>query len=150
MIRRPPSSTLTDTLCPYTTLFRSLQRTIRHRCRADPPIEAVRIAEQQCGAAFLCPGRCSVLLHAQRESLAPGQYREPVRRGLFRQRAWRQQHPAGRTSQRKVRGAGKALERDARSEEHTSELQSLMRISYAVFCLKKKNTTQTKHRNKKE
>src|SRR3546814_3403671 len=48
--------------------------------------------------------------------------------------------------------AGKSAERgaDTRSEEHTSELQSLMRISYAVFCLKKKNINNTQHKNKKQ
>src|SRR3546814_8600623 len=82
MIRRPPRSTRTDTLFPYTTLFRSIRgrlRRLRHR---------VRIAS---------PG-------ALRERLP---FDAPL-------------SPA------------------ARSEEHTSELQSLMRISYAVFCLKKK------------
>src|SRR3546814_2512961 len=81
MIRRPPRSTRTDTLFPYTTLFRSLAA----RAGAD----AVR---------------------CRRHAGLPG------------------------------RSAGKS-----RSEEHTSELQSLMRISYAVFCLKKKKL----HRNNK-
>src|SRR3546814_6841585 len=85
MIRRPPRSTRTDTLFPYTTLFRSGVR----RRRAGT-------------AARLCG-----------------------RRGAAR---LRQQFGA-----RAVDRAGRA-----RSEEHTSELQSLMRISYAVFCLKKK------------
>src|SRR3546814_9363698 len=80
MIRRPPRSTRTDTLFPYTTLFRS-----RSRSRA-PGAAAVR--------------RCAA----------------------FRATASR----------------SRARRRTRRSEEHTSELQSLMRISYAVFCLKKK------------
>src|SRR3546814_3703802 len=89
MIRRPPRSTRTDTLFPYTTLFRSQQRQRsrrqgRHR-RSDPA----------------CPG--------------------------------------GKTAGMDER----------RSEEHTSELQSLMRISYAVFCLKKK-TKQHKPRKTQE
>src|SRR3546814_3615077 len=82
MIRRPPRSTRTDTLFPYTTLFRSPRR--------------------RCGRRRL------------------RQHRHPRRR---RRRAPRPPPPV-------------------RSEEHTSELQSLMRISYAVFCLKKKNNTQ--------
>src|SRR3546814_2062060 len=90
MIRRPPRSTRTDTLFPYTTLFRSRPR--RGRCRA-----AVR---------------------------RRGRDRPPSRDG---QRGKRQSAP------RPLRV------RASRSEEHTSELQSLMRISYAVFCLKKKN-----------
>src|SRR3546814_2051122 len=93
MIRRPPRSTRTDTLFPYTTLFRSL---LRRRPRAG---------------------------------------REPDRRG--RQGLDLCQVPA----------------RQRRSEEHTSELQSLMRISYAVFCLKKKkketSITYNIHKKKK-
>src|SRR3546814_1103014 len=95
MIRRPPRSTRTDTLFPYTTLFRS-------RPAADPD--------------RLCRGR---------RSGAGGPDRA---RGLWR-RQW-----AGK-------GALDRLRRAGRSEEHTSELQSLMRISYAVFCLKKKKKT---------
>src|SRR3546814_6747175 len=106
MIRRPPRSTRTDTLFPYTTLFRSGQRAAHEdrparggnrRSRAG----LSRVAEYGRGRAV-----------ADRE-IAP-----------------RRAH--GRTD---------------RSEEHTSELQSLMRISYAVFCLKKKkhNNIITKH-----
>src|SRR3546814_4459864 len=80
MIRRPPRSTRTDTLFPYTTLFRS-----------------------------------------------PHSRRAPRRR------------PTGTPSTSGNSATGNSTRR--RSEEHTSELQSLMRISYAVFCLKKKNTT---------
>src|SRR3546814_3074224 len=98
MIRRPPRSTRTDTLFPYTTRFRS----------PDP-------AEQ------------------------PGQ---PDRFGPTGHRAGRPQCDPRHS--RRHHAAGQY----ARSEEHTSELQSLMRISYAVFCLKKKNkTTQPKARN---
>src|SRR3546814_7872270 len=78
MIRRPPRSTRTDTLFPYTTLFRS------HLIAASP----IMLATLEKYADQLCEG-------------------------------WCEQSPD-------------------RSEEHTSELQSLMRISYAVFCLKKK------------
>src|SRR3546814_6905813 len=83
MIRRPPRATRTDTLFPYTTLFRSVQP----RC---------------CGVPVL--GRLSFAALI----------------GLV-------------ADHHTAKG-------DQRSEEHTSELQSLMRISYAVFCLKKKNT----------
>src|SRR3546814_9382773 len=89
MIRRPPRSTRTDTLFPYTTLFRSDGRADRSGDLPDRP----------------------------RRGLAPledPQHQAEVPRGPARAR------------------------RLARSEEHTSELQSLMRISYAVFCLKKK------------
>src|SRR3546814_1810673 len=80
MIRRPPRSTRTDTLFPYTTLFRSRISACNSVC--PPPTRAPNISSP----------------------------RRPTRR--------------------------------SRSEEHTSELQSLMRISYAVFCLKKKKRTK--------
>src|SRR3546814_10880999 len=86
MIRRPPRSTRTDTLFPYTTLFRARGGLARQH------------AAQERGAAG--PGMLAFGEHAIK--FADGEGRE-------------------------------------RSEEHTSELQSLMRISYAVFCLKKKN-----------
>src|SRR3546814_10177033 len=84
MIRRPPRSTRTDTLFPYTTLFRSARRCARASQGAPPPSSSSsRPPSSACATS------------------------------------WRS--------------------RCRRSEEHTSELQSLMRISYAVFCLKKKN-----------
>src|SRR3546814_4613311 len=93
MIRRPPRSTRTDTLFPYTTLFRSSWE-----------------------LAFAALGLLFLLL------LATG--------GLT---AMQMRH------QRALVAMAGKLEGIVRSEEHTSELQSLMRISYAVFCLKKKN-----------
>src|SRR3546814_5942012 len=98
MIRRPPRSTRTDTLFPYTTLFRSLHHlpARRRRQSAGPP--------------------------RRRFGAVGGRALAALRRHHHRRR---RQHAA--------RG-GNAR----RSEEHTSELQSLMRISYAVFCLKKK------------
>src|SRR3546814_10099059 len=102
MIRRPPRSTRTDTLFPYTTLFRSLQRLERPRAGLRPahprPVE----------------------LRADR--------REP--------RSAQRAGGALRGAAVGVRAHRRSLDR-RRSEEHTSELQSLMRISYAVFCLKK-------------
>src|SRR3546814_6209713 len=97
MIRRPPRSTRTDTLFPYTTLFRSIRGGAIER-RAFEFVE---------------------LLHAFRPH-----FTSPARRFDAAERAHRS-------------------DPITRSEEHTSELQSLMRISYAVFCLKKK----TKHTN---
>src|SRR3546814_13765838 len=91
MIRRPPRSTRTDTLCPYTTLFRS-----------DTP----------------CPGawtRTAAVLATVETRLRPAILR---------------------SGPDEIANLLRGLDR---SEEHTSELQSLMRISYAVFCLKKKN-----------
>src|SRR3546814_9513659 len=86
MIRQPPRSTRTDTLFPYTTLFRSIFETSMAVLLSDSMISADRRAKWS----------------RSRSSAA----------------------------------------RSARSEEHTSELQSLMRISYAVFCLKKKKKTK--------
>src|SRR3546814_9034136 len=97
MIRRPPRSTRTDTLFPYTTLFRSLRRR-----PAGWPLAGLALPHDQ----------------ADRQSA------DRPRRSRTR--------PAERLGDGERR----------RSEEHTSELQSLMRISYAVFCLKKKKTTK--------
>src|SRR3546814_7771143 len=95
MIRRPPRSTRTDSLFPYTPLFRS--RLLAHlRQSLEPQLQAQR---QFVGGRIF-----RRVLGQQQRRLQIG---EPRRH---------------------------------RSEEHTSELQSLMRISYAVFCLKKKNT----------
>src|SRR3546814_9083157 len=105
MIPRPPRSTLTHTLCPYTTYFRS---------PASPSLSAERVPAT--------PDRGTLPAH------------RPPRR-FERSRSFRCDRAAGA-----VRGS--CAER-TRSEEHTSELQSLMRISYAVFCLK----TKTKHLN---
>src|SRR3546814_2986146 len=97
MIRRPPRSTRTDTLFPYTTLFRSLLgttlgvRVTGNSSNSFPELTTYGPAGDQA--------RMNAIL--RREMLAAAKER--------------------------------------RSEEHTSELQSLMRISYAVFCLKKKN-----------
>src|SRR3546814_6442427 len=98
MIRRPPRSTRTDTLFPYTTLFRSLTR-------------AVGIFGQVMAEYVL-----TYMLGHERGVLA--------RLVSQVERKWDNRQ-------------GQSLA--GRSEEHTSELQSLMRISYAVFCLKKKN-----------
>src|SRR3546814_4370279 len=94
MIRRPPRSTRTDTLFPYTTLFRSL------------------------GTPSCAPMSCR----------------------------WLPTSRAGSTRSLPATMKRSAKDRSCspRSEEHTSELQSLMRISYAVFCLKKKKQTSTR------
>src|SRR3546814_7311628 len=105
MIRRPPRSTRTDTLFPYTTLFRSLAGEPAPQSGFDVLHYTARLAPDLSGKTLRGSEKISLV----------------------------------------------------RSEEHTSELQSLMRISYAVFCLKKKNkktrilrmnnnkTTQTRH-----
>src|SRR3546814_2118179 len=99
MIRRPPRSTRTDTLFPYTTLFRS---------QCDPPY----------------------LNHIT------------TPRGAVKRVYWSDRTPASGSGYCRSGGRDRARRR---SEEHTSELQSLMRISYAVFCLKKKTKNKTKH-----
>src|SRR3546814_2314673 len=96
MIRRPPRSTRTDTLFPYTTLFRSTSRKI-----CDDGGDAAPQIDSDGGTML-----------GQMPSTSPAK-------------------PS--TKKHRVSTNGD------RSEEHTSELQSLMRISYAVFCLKKKN-----------
>src|SRR3546814_4547439 len=106
MMRRPPGSTRTDTLFPYTTLFRSLV--------------AVRPSTHLATGTPGCP--------YDKLSGAPSTRRVPRQTAMNHGRAgaW----PAIRVS---LSQGG-----SCRSEEHTSELQSLMRISYAVFCLNKK------------
>src|SRR3546814_9223802 len=99
MIRRPPRSTRTDTLFPYTTLFRSPQGSRHDR--------ATRGAARQ-------------IRGDRRDSERP---------------------PAPPGARRCDR---------VRSEEHTSELQSLMRISYAVFCLKKKKKQRSKEKTERD
>src|SRR3546814_1738462 len=120
MIRRPPRSTRTDTLFPYTTLFRS---------RLDSN-------DENAG------GSMGALQH-QREHHQPRLRSRSVREHSPRRRPAVAQRSNASRSRPKATGL-------ARSEEHTSELQSLMRISYAVFCLKKTNKTRPKckHKNK--
>src|SRR3546814_2033242 len=110
MIRRPPGSTRTDTLFPYTTLFRAPAHAARAGPRPSPGARGRRRPRRDPD-----PGP-----PAPRGDGAGGPGRRAARLA------------GGR------RGKG-AAGPDRRSEEHTSELQSLMRISYAVFCLKKKN-----------
>src|SRR3546814_2021399 len=113
MILRPPRSTRTDTLFPYTTLFRSVRRV-----KVATALAWIDLyyAERRLAAIDAVIARQNGLAVVARSSVASGSAR-----------------PAQTLD---VRQAIAALE--DRSEEHTSELQSLMRISYAVFCLKKK------------
>src|SRR3546814_8378208 len=113
MIRRPPRSTRTDTLFPDTTLFRSVEPLVAAFFDLDKTVIA-----KASMVAFSGP------LH--RAGMLP--------RRLMLKAAW------GQLVYAQVGASPEKLEklRESRSEEHTSELQSLMRISYAVFCLKKK------------
>src|SRR3546814_9800440 len=114
MIRRPPRSTRTATLFPYTTLFRSTKG-------FEGPGWSVRLGRAFRAQPFPRDKRCGGRTEEQ----------DHGRRGNRR------------TACRTAAGGATAAAGTGRSEEHTSELQSLMRISYAVFCLKKKK--QHKH-----
>src|SRR3546814_1122155 len=126
MIRRPPRSTRTDTLFPYTTLFRSIEhgKALEEGnggwivtivlCPATLVIGNEAIGIYDGGAVFAFAD-----IAAQPQSLAEG---EPALRG-------------------EAMLNDRAPEDQDRSEEHTSELQSLMRTSYAAFCLKTNNNT---------
>src|SRR3546814_7707557 len=136
MIRRPPRSTRTDTLFPYTTLFRSIEQ---RKVRLDLPVYGYPEGAQR--------SRVDVHFH---DDLGRGlAYIANAVSGaseLSHQLSVGRLHHEGlsavRTSveRRADRGANHGFRQrlTSRSEEHTSELQSLMRISYAVFCLKKK------------
>src|SRR3546814_11827477 len=117
MLRRPPRSTRTDTLFPYTTLFRSA-----HHGRHGDSLGAGPNGLYRRSSFY---GRSSSDLGGLARWLA-------CRVRLHARLGYR----CRRAGPRAADGQG----RRARSEEHTSELQSLMRISYAVFCLKKKKT----------
>src|SRR3546814_5533487 len=117
MILRPPRSTRTDTLFPYTTLFRS----------QPPGTRRASTAGAASGASSANQVRVSKVAVIVASPLAGNSIRHRVpslsSRSLFR------------------------LSSRMRSEEHTSELQSLMRISYAVFCLKKKKYETSSQQN---
>src|SRR3546814_3034533 len=114
MRRRPPRSTRTDTLFPYTTLVRPRRAPCGQRSRVprrrhrDPA---------RCASPCELPGPAAMRARVGREVAFAGEQADFVcARGIDEE----------------------GLARPDRSEEHTSELQSIMRISYAVFCLKKK------------
>src|SRR3546814_4036058 len=130
MIRRPPRSTRTDTLFPYTTLFRSGHHHQDRRREAEDGDEGDELDDAPGGGA----GGVGAEVEGQclRQRLAGNQeQRQAAEQGSEREEALHDgcfpNLPMTRPST--FRAAG-------RSEEHTSELQSLMRISYAVFCLK--------------
>src|SRR3546814_10271130 len=113
MIRRPPISTLTDTLFPYTTLFRSRSRKImaNYQYIEYPPQWKKALAYTSGVYIAILLVLYFVYIHTQKEATE------------------------------EILSGGIEINYgpdETRSEEHTSELQSLMRISYAVFCLKKK------------
>src|SRR3546814_3312406 len=115
MIRRPPGSTRTDTLFPYTTLFRSALGGV-----VDAFADRFDVDADRANQNYL-----SVVAAARADAvdrlLGAGEVADEVGVDHLAPAGVVDRHPR------------------VRSEEHTSELQSLMRISYAVFCLKKKN-----------
>src|SRR3546814_1369391 len=131
MIRRPPGSTRNDSLFPYTTLFRSLRRMV----------DRLRQRGIAVGALPLRPGH---RLQPQPEARCDRRTaRSPPRpRDQDLRRSQRTGEIMGGKADAAFQPRQADLPPDARrqprSEEHTSELQSLMRTSYAVFCLKKK------------
>src|SRR3546814_5662318 len=146
MIRRPPRSTRTDTLFPYTTLFRSLNQRVRRNsvsARATVSWEACPAQGVDASHGRSCsyvgnavtPSSLSIIrntCHALRSSGVRRRSRKS-RRGTLSCRLPLKRKPSPDVD------PGDGADR---SEEHTSELQSLMRLSYAVFCLKKKNTNK--------
>src|SRR3546814_7085309 len=118
MIRRPPTSTRTDTLSPYPTLFRSWHRRRNCSCAST----SYGLSPQTCPALPAAPCSTTHCSHHALPLLASAQPQSNT------------------TSCRPCRRSP-----PSRSEEHPSELQSLMSISYAVFFLKKKNTLTNNH-----
>src|SRR3546814_919486 len=169
MIRRPPRSTRTDTLFPYTTLFRSvgqresqvlghrhgvvddrelehlgdvalLRRQRRHVLAVEQDLAARR--HQQLGDEAVLEGVSELI--GQPRHLArwhAGKLGADDSLRFLQRRAVGRRVAVGDladTQHQRAPGITRLRESGGRSEEHTSELQSLMRISYAVFCLKKK------------
>src|SRR3546814_2647611 len=127
MIRRPPRSTRTDTLFPYTTLFRS--RILRHECRRAAIFAAGRESLDQAEHYEECGSPKSDAV--ERRDKADRQRRSGHQQYRECKHGFSSEPVAQRSPEQ-------SAQRPHRSEEHTSELQSLMRISYAVFCLNKK------------
>src|SRR3546814_9125419 len=127
MLRRPPRSTRTATLFPSTTLVRSAE------LLAHLYIEMTGGRQIGLGLAATAAGSVSIDVATLAASRGPERpFREP------------RPHMASAAELARHAEFVAGLNQPLRSEEHTSELQSLMRISYAVFCLKKKNTTSLK------
>src|SRR3546814_10464496 len=120
MLRRPPRSTRTYTLCPYTTLFRSL-------------MASGFTFAAQLPASIKAKGEIVVAIMP---NYPPMDFKDPATNTLTGL-----DYDLGNALAERL---GVKIKR---SEEHTSELQSLMRISYAVFCLKKKKKQPRNHNN---
>src|SRR3546814_4187965 len=116
MLRRPPLSTRTDTLFPYTTLVRSLYRAFGRQGRWP----------RRYGRSLAAYARCSHPVQARAFNVSE--------RRVSAEDPWSSRFADQPARPQIHQGC------QCRSEEHTSELQSLLRISYAVFCLTKKTT----------
>src|SRR3546814_4607400 len=151
MRRRPPISTRTDTPFPYTTLFRSATGPTAWRQSRSPiapfagPLQASTRGQCKSGYISRLPCLCAAARQGEHEKRILYLELPAKRRGKLTDEA--QPEPEAKRGRFKARG--KARRRRVvkrlgvpsgkrRSEEHTSELQSLMRTSYAVYCLKKK------------
>src|SRR3546814_5280707 len=128
MVLRPPISTRTDTLFPYTTLFRSSFQGI------DPPVRS----RARQPAPGLWARHQGIVGHRARKTRSRPRYPHTgLALGRGRER-WRfSLSSGGRAGRARLRHLAQL-----RSEEHTSELQSLLRLSYAVFCLKKNSNNK--------
>src|SRR3546814_1991938 len=153
MIRRPPRSTRTDTLFPYTTLFRSETRAVEAPRRLVGERRQPRHMDRQLRPDLVGLVRLDDeidqegdLVGVALQALLVDDLHRPVDHVL---QFLAGNRLAGRLGLESIRhldlgdtgGTRAAVAPFGRSEEHTSELQSLMRISYAVFCLKKNKTT---------
>src|SRR3546814_991276 len=136
MIRRPPRSTRTDTLFPYTTLFRSLPVTgnLQDGRTRQPAMREQQVFQEFATRAARAGTERDFQRHARQFSKRAPVGRVEGQGHQGRPRLDNLQAELARQFQAEV-GRAQLL----RSEEHTSELQSLMRISYAVVCLNKKN-----------
>src|SRR3546814_2929209 len=132
MIRRPPRSTRTDTLFPYTTLFRSHGPALRRAWVIPISASFRRLPESHCGGS-------GAAAPDGRDNRAPRRRLGPIDIQKMASRKWWFFVTRSAAYSRYV----------SRSEEHTSELQSLMRISYAVFRWKKKNNRHNTSHNRK-
>src|SRR3546814_8578492 len=122
MIRRTPRSKRTDKIFPYTTLFRSAKKEILNR-----------FDFQSSKSSIEHDKKTNVITILTEDDMRLKAIVDTIISRMFKQKLDAASLDMGKESQ-------------ARSEEHTSELQYLMRISYAVFCLQKKTTIQqTKH-----
>src|SRR3546814_8689596 len=131
MIRLPPSSNRPDPLFPHTTRFRSLRYSVRFLAQPVPEVRGFPLKRRDS----IEPLTDQRLGHAPCEGKAHAVEHHFLAITVVQRRDRRRSHGLGNDIEQPCRA-------DERSEEHTSELQSLMRNSYAVFCLKKKRKNE--------